>query len=89
MKHLEIYENFKNIDDDTHTNKTFSEYLMELDDMIINGIDAISGDNNSETKLDNRQTALHSLNSIFRNYISSLQKEYGGDDTQLNFRKIK
>jgi len=67
--------------------QTFSEYLKDLDDRFVDGINAIKGQNGSDVKLENRQSALHSLGSIFRNYISSLQKEYGRDKNQLTFIK--
>ena len=67
--------------------QTFSEYLKDLDDRFVDGINAIKGQNGSDDKLENRQSALHSLGSIFRNYISSLQKEYGKDKNQLTFIK--
>jgi len=67
--------------------QTFSEYLKDLDDRFVDGINAIKGQNGSDDKLENRQSALHSLSSIFRNYISSLQKEYGRDKNQLTFIK--
>lgn len=67
--------------------QTFSEYLKDLDDRFVDGINAIKGQNGSDDKLENRQSALHSLSSIFRNYISSLQKEYGKDKNQLTFIK--
>ena len=67
--------------------QTFSEYLKDLDDRFVDGINAIKGQNGSDVKLENRQSALHSLSSIFRNYISSLQKEYGRDKNQLTFIK--
>jgi len=67
--------------------QTFSEYLKDLDDRFVDGINAIKGQNGSDDKLENRQSAMHSLGSIFRNYISSLQKEYGKDKNQLTFIK--
>ena len=67
--------------------QTFSEYLKDLDDRFVDGINAIKGQNGSDDKLENRQSAMHSLGSIFRNYISSLQKEYDKDKNQLTFIK--